>query len=269
MLDLVDNFFVTIALLTDFGLRDYFVGAMKGVILSIDPRAVIVDITHAIQPQSIRTAAFTLAACFRDFPRGTIFGAVVDPGVGSSRGAIAAQSGDHYFVGPDNGVLSFALHNVIDGAESSSFSAVNLTNKRYFNSSVSHTFHGRDIFAPVAAHLSLGTPFSEFGPAVRDVVLLPFPKPATTGDRVFAEVVNIDRFGNVVTNLKLADLREPFQININSHHISKLLSSYAESNSKELFAVEGSLGFIELSVRDGSASEFLNAKVGDRVAVTF
>ena len=265
----MDNFFVTIALLTDFGTRDYFVGAMKGAILSIDPRAMIIDITHAIQPQNIRTAAFTLAACFRDFPRGTIFVTVVDPGVGSSRRAIAAQSGGYYFVGPDNGVLSFALHNAIDGTEPPSFSAVQLTNKRFFNSRVSSTFHGRDIFAPVAAHLSRGTALSDFGPAVRDVIHLPFPKPAITGDRVFAEVVNIDRFGNVVTNLKLADLNEPFQININSHHVSKLLSSYAESNSQELFAVEGSLGFIELSSRDDSAAKILNAKVGDRVAVTF
>jgi S-adenosylmethionine hydrolase len=265
----VDNSFVAIALLTDFGTRDHFVASMKGVILSIAPAAAVVDITHDIVPQDIRSAAFTLAACFRDFPTRSIFVAVVDPGVGSRRRAIAVDTGEYCFVGPDNGVLSFALQDVFGSGKRPEFVAVELANDQFFNSSVSNTFHGRDIFAPVAAFLSNGTPINVLGPPVHDLISIPFPRPSKTIDRVFAEVVNIDRFGNVVTNLKSKHLREPFQITVNSHLIGKLEKSYAESNSEELFAIEGSLGLIELSVRDASAADVLKARIGDRVALTF
>jgi S-adenosylmethionine hydrolase len=260
---------VAIALITDFGVRDHFVASVKGVILSIAPEAVIVDITHEIEPHDIRSAALTLAACFREFPLGTVFVAVVDPGVGSDRRAIAVNNGDYYFVAPDNGVISYALQEVFgSGKVDSKVAAVELTVPQFRRESVSSTFHGRDIFAPAAAYLSIGTPLNELGPQVEDLIELHFPRPEQIDDRTIGEVINIDRFGNVVTNLRSHDLPASFQMVIKEHVISKRVGSYAESNDQEPFAIEGSLGLIELSVRDGSAAEVLNVRVGERVVVT-
>lgn len=168
---------MAIALITDFGIADYFVAAMKGSILSIHPSVSIIDITHEIPNHDIRAAAYTLAACCLDFPAGTVFTVVVDPGVGTDRRAIAVAAGGYYFVAPDNGVLSWALENMPDA------SAVELTNKLYFGPRRSTTFHGRDIFAPVSAHFALGVPLDEFGPAVTDLVRLDFRSPAAMTDR--------------------------------------------------------------------------------------
>ena len=184
-----------ITLTTDFGAQDWFAGAMKGSILSINPHAHIVDITHCVSPGDIRAGAFSLAASCRFFPEGTIHVAVVDPGVGGGRKAIAVRTPAQFFVGPDNGVLSAALRD-------QKIEAVHrLENPKYLLSFVSRTFHGRDVFAPVAAHLSLGLPIRKLGPAQADWVRLPFPAIDSGRDRIDGEVVYIDRFGNGITNI--------------------------------------------------------------------
>src|SRR5437867_549095 len=184
-----------ITLTTDFGVADWFVGTMKGVILGIQPRAVLVDITHEIPPGDIRAGAFALAASQRYFPRGTVHLAVVDPGVGSRRRILAVQTQDFVFVGPDNGVLSCAL-------VSEKVKAVHhITNSRFFLNPVSRTFHGRDVFAPVAAYLSAGVAIQKLGPPVRDFLRLDWPGPRIGQDKADGEVIYIDRFGNAMKNI--------------------------------------------------------------------
>src|SRR6266446_7336489 len=185
-----------ITLLTDFGSQDYFVGAMKGAILSINRHALIIDITHEIPPQDIETAAFSLLATYKDFPAGTIHVAVVDPGVGSTRKPILIECGEQFFVGPDNGIFSWICEREGSGR------AIHLTNEAFFRHPVSATFHGRDIFAPVAAALSNGVVLEEFGDPVKDYVRLESLAVKTVADgQVEARIIHIDRFGNCVTNL--------------------------------------------------------------------
>ena len=248
---------MVIALITDFGTRDHFVAAMKGTIVSIDPSATIVDITHEIDPQNVREAAFSLAACYRDFPVGTVFVAVVDPGVGSDRRGIAAASGGHYFVGPDNGALSFALK---DEAK-----VVELNRSEYFAERVSNTFHGRDIFAPVAAHISKGIWLEEFGPVIHDAVILNYPKPIESGDSIAGEIIHIDRFGNLITNLTRDRLPEKFRIELGGHIISKHGGSYSEAARGEIITIVGSSEYIEIAANLASAEQLTNAKVGQSI----
>jgi S-adenosyl-L-methionine hydrolase (adenosine-forming) len=250
---------MVIALLTDFGTRDHFAAAMKGVILTINPTVTIIDITHEIEPQDIRSAAFTLFACYKEFPAGTVFTVVVDPGVGSKRRAIAASSGGYYFVAPDNGVLSFVL--------AGDAKIVELNQPDYFAEHVSHTFHGRDIFAPVAAHLSKGVWLAEFGPYVDDPVLFELPKPETTGGNAIGEIIHIDRFGNLITNLTTGNLPPTFVVEINGQTIDRYCEYYAEADEGELFTILGSAGFLEIVVNRGCAQQALAAKTGDRVRV--
>jgi len=250
-----------IALLTDFGLEDYYVGAMKGVILSISPNAPIIDISHNIRPQDIRSAAFVLAACWRDFPEGTIFVAVVDPGVGSDRRAILATAEGRFFVAPDNGLLSFVLNG-------GSVLAFQLTNEKYFKHPISRTFHGRDIFAPVAAHLSNGTPPEEFGPQIRDFVRFESSRPRRNSNgEAEGEIIYIDVFGNLVTNLRRGDVPAEFVIEINGHQTSRLAEFYAGETAGEIFAIFGSAGYLEISANRDSAARLLNANVGEKVLV--
>jgi len=185
-----------ISLTTDFGLSDWFVGTMKGVIYRINPRVTVVDLTHDLLPGDIRAGSFALAAAYRYFPKGTIHVAVVDPGVGTDRKAIAVRTADYFFVGPDNGVLSFALRK----ERIKSIHA--LENKTHFLKPLSQTFHGRDIFAPVAAELSRGLAIRKLGPAVHDLVHLPWPEPRHRQGSIKGEVVYIDRFGNAITNIE-------------------------------------------------------------------
>ncbi len=251
-----------ITLLTDFGTKDYFVGAMKGVILSIDKRAQIVDITHEIPPQEIRSAAFTLCACFRDFPEKTIFVAVVDPGVGSSRRAILVETENYFFIAPDNGLLSFVFN------ESDNFRVFEITNENFFRKPVSQTFHGRDIFAPVAAHLSAGAKPAEFGKEITDFVKFEETKPRNINEtQIEAEIIHADHFGNLITNLKKEDLSENFVLNIGEEKIEKLQAFYAEAEKSELFMIFGSAGFLEIVAFQDSAREILNAKIGDKFIV--
>jgi len=232
-----------ITLTTDFGLTDPFVGAMKGVILSIAPSAQIVDISHNVPSFDIGEASIIIQDACQYFPAGTIHVVVVDPGVGSSRRPIACQvkSTGSVFLAPDNGVLSLV---------SDSTSARHITNTRFFHHPVSQTFHGRDIFAPAAAHLSLGEPFELLGPAAENIVQLPsLCNPA---------VLRVDKFGNLITNLRRGQLAAGFVIRANGIAIRRLLSSYSEAQPGEVFAIEGSSGLIELSINQSSAAERLN-----------
>ena len=214
-----------ITLTTDFGYIDPFVGIMKGVILRIAPDAQIVDLSHGIAPQDIRAAALTLAASVDNFPEGTIHVAVVDPGVGSERRPLLVESVDHYFVGPDNGVFSLALE------RNGSSRIVDLSNETYHLQPKSHTFHGRDVFAPVAAHLARGVSVGEFGAPLKDCVRLRWPPIDRAGESVLGEILYIDRFGNLFTNIRERDLMsvapEKIRVRLGEINISGLSPNYA------------------------------------------
>lgn len=251
---------MVIALLTDFGTKDYFVGAVKGAILSINRQAAIVDITHEIPPQDILAASFTLRACYKNFPEKTIFVAVVDPGVGSERRAILVETENYYFIAPDNGLLSFIFE------DANNFHVFELTNEKFFAPKVSRTFHGRDIFAPIAAHLSKGVEPDEFGREIENFKHLKSSKPKKISKKeIEAEIIHIDRFGNLITNLTKDDLPENFTLEIGGTTISKLQSFFAEAEKGELFMITGSAGFLEVAVFGASAQEILRAEVGEKI----
>jgi S-adenosylmethionine hydrolase len=259
----VDNFFMAvIALLTDFGTKDYFVAAMKGVILSVDPKARIIDITHEIAPQNIKSAGFTLRACYRDFPKKTIFAAVVDPGVGSSRRAILVETDEYFFLAPDNGLLSFVFH------ESKDLRVFELTQRRFFAADISGSFHGRDVFAPVAAHLSRGVEPADFGGELSDYVCFEENLPRLISDsEIEAEIIEIDRFGNLITNLKREDLPEKFALEIGEKQIETLRNYFAEGSPGEIFMIFGSAGFLEISAFCASARDFLQTEIGQKITL--
>lgn len=249
----------TIALLTDFGTKDYFVGALKGVILTINSKVRIIDITHDIEPQSIVSAIFILRACYRDFPAKTIFVAVIDPGVGSERRAILVETDKYFFIAPDNGILSFVFEEV------KKYRVYELTNSIYFAQNISNTFHGRDIFAPVSAHLSGGVMPEEFGNEIKDFIVLHNSKPEKISENeVEAEITHMDRFGNLVTNLKKEDLPDRFLLEIGQISLDKVQNFYAEANKSEIFLILGSAGFLEIAAFQDSAKNILNSKIGDK-----
>jgi len=252
-----------ITLTTDFGLSDPFVGMMKGVMLGIAPDAQLVDLTHDIQSYDILEGALVLESSYRYFPSGTVHVIVVDPGVGSARRAMAATANGHIFVAPDNGVLSLILQS--DGVES--VRAFEITNRSLFPGPISRTFHGRDIFAPVAAHLARGTPLESVGPRIVDFVTEPFPAPRPQGHCLLGTVLRIDKFGNIITNLRLADLGQRFSITVAGHPITKLYSSFSEASPGEFFAIEGSSGWIELALNQGSAANRLEVGRGAEIKV--
>jgi S-adenosyl-L-methionine hydrolase (adenosine-forming) len=253
-----------IALLTDFGTADYFVGSVKGVILSINSNATVVDITHEVPPQDIESGAFTLFAAHAAFPPGTIFVAVVDPGVGSERRPIIVNRGGQLFVGPDNGLFSYLY-------DSGSHQTIHITNEEYFRHPVSPTFHGRDVFAPVAAHLSTGLEQTVFGSVITDEVRLPIAQPKKVKDRVWsAQIVHIDRFGNCVTNITYellgAEQEKTARLRVKDKTITSIRKFFAEDGAKEkLFAVWGSAGFLEIAALNRSAAKKLKVKRGDLV----
>ena len=253
-----------ITLLTDFGSQDYFVGAMKGTILSINPDACIVDITHEIPPQDIQAAAFNLLAAYKNFPRGTIHVGVVDPGVGSARRGIIIECAGQFFVGPDNGLFSWICER--DG----NFRAVQLTNDKFFRQPVSRTFHGRDVFAPVAAALSNGAALEEFGPVIDDLVQLESLEPRIVdGGEIEATIIHIDRFGNCITNLTSDHLAAGAKLVINGREVSSSREFFADSEAPQddLFSIVGSAGFVEIAAQDSSAAGILKAKRGHPVIV--
>jgi len=238
-----------ITLTTDFGLKDPFVGAMKGVILGLAPDVQIVDITHDIPSYDIIEASFVLCEACRFFPAGSIHVVVVDPGVGSARRPIAlAGNGkgiDQIFMAPDNGVLSLVAD---------SGAARHITNSSLFLSPVSQTFHGRDIFAPVAARLATGTPIESLGPTVTDLVTLSSSRNPT--------VLRVDKFGNLQTSLRHDQLGVGFVIRVGGIEVRRVVSSYSEAIPGELFAIEGSAGLIELCLNQDSAANRLNLRRG-------
>lgn len=238
-------------LLTDFGTADYFVGAVKGAILSVNPNVAIVDITHEIPAQDIEGGAFTLLAAYQTFPPGTIHLAVVDPGVGSERRPIIVTANDQFFVGPDNGLFSYIYD------REPSHHTYHVTAEKYFRPDPSSTFHGRDIFAPVAAALSTGVTPEQLGPEINDAVR------GLSLETSF-RIIHIDQFGNCVTNIT----RKAFagkSLSINGRTIGGVRNFYGEGQADELFAIWGSAGFLEISMNGGSAAKMLNAKRGDMV----
>jgi len=256
-----------ITLLTDFGTQDYFVGAMKGVILSANPAVQIVDLTHDVPPQDIHAGAFNLLAAYKDFPRGTIHVAVVDPGVGSNRRPILIECANQFFIGPDNGILSWVCE------REGNWRAHHLTNEKFFRHPTSKTFHGRDVFAPVAAALANGTKPEEVGPVIDMIVELESLNPVTTNDgKIEGRIIHIDRFGNCVTNLTADHLgadRRALRLLVNDVEINSFREFFSEDpgTKNELFMLLGSAGFMEFAARNASAANILNAHHGQSVVL--
>jgi len=255
-----------ITLLTDFGTADYFVGAMKGVILSTCPSANIVDITHEVPPQDIQCAAFILLAAYKSFPVGTIHVAVVDPGVGSTRRGIVGKCAKQIFVGPDNGIFNYVFEREAPAE------VFQIQNEQFFRRPVSPTFHGRDIFAPVAAALANGVVATQLGLEISDWVQLEPLAPVRQEGTIEGRILHIDRFGNCITNLKDADVTEEMKANgallINGRRIGSFRKFFAEketTNDGGLFAITGSAGFLEIAAQNVSAAEILKAEVGQLV----
>ena len=252
-----------ITLTTDFGTHDWFVGTIKGVIACVAPKTTIVDLTHDLPPGDVRGGAFALAASCCFFPKGTVHLAVIDPGVGSHRKAIAVQTAKAVFVGPDNGVLSWAL------AKEKITAIHALESEVYFLQPVSQTFHGRDVFAPVAAQLSRGVPIKRFGPALKDFVRLDWPEPRRQRGGIEGEVVYIDRFGNAITNLEsgllLGSDWASCEVYAKRRRICPLRTFYQDVAPKTPIALAGSSGFLEIAVNGGSGEKLLGVRIGARV----
>ena len=254
-----------ITLTTDFGTRDPFVGAMKGVILRIAPQARLVDLTHEVAPHDVWEAALALEAAVGFFPPGTVHLAVVDPGVGSARRPLAVSARGQHFVGPDNGLFSFLF------AEEG-WSAVCLEAAAYRLPRVSPTFHGRDIFAPAAAHLALGTPLRAFGSPVADPVLIRWPSARREAGALVGEVLHADRFGNLVASLRAADLEglgpgESLVVEVEGKEVGGIVGCFADLPPRGAGALVGSSDRLEIAVREGSALEKTGARRGSRVSV--
>ena len=255
-----------ITLLTDFGTRDHYVASMKGVILGIHPHCVLVDITHQVKPHDIEEGAFVLANACSFFPKGTVHVSVVDPGVGGPRKPILIVTRDYFFLGPDNGLLSLAAQG------ETVKQAIELTNPKYFLSRVSATFHGRDIFAPVAAHLTRGIRPGMFGPRLNSWAKLDIPQPVITGRELVGNVFHVDAFGNLITNIRERELLQfsrgrSVVIRAGGKNVIGLKKGYWEARKGALMAVIGSGGFLELSVREGSAQKMLKLKRGDKIRI--
>ena len=262
-----------ITLTTDFGTDDAYVAAMKGVILEINPDATIVDISHSVEPQNIRQGAFVFSTAYSYFAQDTVHLVVVDPGVGGPRRAIILETDNAIFVAPDNGVLSYVIQACTRKRISRAtlmklppeLQAFEITNPKYWHHPVSSTFHGRDIFAPVAAHISLGTPLNELGQAIASVNVFPLPRPQPDADgNLIGHVLHIDHFGNLITDITSQDLpSSKSRIEMAGHKIGSLSQSYEPAS--ELLAIIGSNGHLEIALKGGSAARLLGSKVGDEL----
>ena len=266
-----------ITLLSDFGLSDSYVGSMKGVIYGICPEANVVDITHDVPPQDVLQGAFLLSTAWRFFPSGTVHVAVVDPGVGTERKPLLVRTGGHFFLAPDNGILSLVVPE--ENAEATPFQsyqaavppgveAFALTNPAYWLHPVSNTFHGRDVFAPVAANLLLGAVPADMGERVEEMVRLAVPRPMWKDGFLTGYVLHLDRFGNVVTNIVMRDIEEMsggIEIEVGNRKIARFSKNYGEASG--LTALIGSHGYLEAALPNGNAALELGVRVGDRVVV--
>lgn len=255
-----------ITLTTDFGLTDHFVGVMKGVILAICPKARIVDISHDVAAFEISQGAFLVSQAYRYFPPKTIHVAVVDPGVGTARRPLLVEAGGQYFIGPDNGVLAMVYME-------QEHKAREITADKYFLHPLSRTFHGRDIFAPVAAHLARGARPSSVGPVIEDHLKIDFYKPQRTARRIWTgAVLHVDHFGNMVTNFHIdefADVRtRPFEMAIGPRQLRRLALNYADSEPGEPFVIVGSSGYLEIAANQASAAKLLGCGPGAPAELT-
>lgn len=258
-----------VTLTTDFGLNDHFVGTMKGVILDIVPEAQIVDISHAVQAFDVLDGALTIAQAYTYFPAGTVHMVVVDPGVGTARRPIIASSERHHFVSPDNGVLSLIY------AREERMHVRHVTSEHYFLQPLSNTFHGRDIFAPVAAYLAKGVDSHKFGDEVEDFVRFkaPTPKPVD-GKTLRGVVLKVDRFGNLITNISPAEAPllfsanpPAFKIVVGKQEITEMKTSYSEGEPGQAFGILGSMGYLEIAVNRGAAVQLVGAGKGSDVSI--
>ena len=263
----------TITLLTDFGVRDEYVGLMKGVILSIFPSAVVVDITHQIEPQDLVQAAYTIMSSYRYFPKGTVHLVVIDPGVGGDRDIIAMKSKGHVFIAPDNGVLTLICD------EGKIESIIRIDNTAFFLKSVSQTFHGRDIIAPVGAHIAKGVPLNTIGSEIGLMNILRLKDLSATisqAGELVGSIVSIDRFGNLITNIDFKQLNdyarcgrdEIPQFWIGEKVVHGLSTAYINVDQQCPLAIIGSRGYLEIAVNRGSAQRYFNVDKGDMVKVT-
>jgi hypothetical protein len=257
-----------ITLTTDFGLKDPYVAEMKAVILSICPDADVVDVTHQVEKFDVRMGAYVLASAAPYFPGGTVHVAVVDPGVGTSRRGIIVHTRDACFVGPDNGVLGLAAGNALGPK-----CVYRISNRKFMLSKVSNTFHGRDVYVPAAAYLANGKLPSEFGPMMRGMVTPGFAKVVRDKDVAVGEVIHVDDFGNVITNLSRRHLRhvqfgQTMDVELKDTRLRfKFCRAYGEVEPKKSLALVGSHDFLEISVNQGSAAEVFGVRSGDRVAL--
>jgi S-adenosyl-L-methionine hydrolase (adenosine-forming) len=255
-----------IALITDFGLDDYFVGSMKAAILGVNPRAAIIDISHGIPPGDAMAAATMLLLCYRDFPKATIFTVVVDPGADCN--ALIVKAGSYYFVGPDNGVLSLACERI--GLPRT---IRRIENDKFFRKPVSPTFRGRDIFGPVAAHLSRGVAFEKFGPVQERFISIGIPPVTANSKGITGSVIAVDRFGNCITSIDSSHLEKlhgkTLSVAEKGGRAIPVCSCYADVPEGKPLSLIGCAGFLEISINGASAAEKLKIKRGDRVEVIF
>ena len=248
---------------TDFGLSDHFVGTMKGVVAGISPATRVIDISHDIAPYNVTEAAFTIAEAWPYFPKSTIHIVVVDPGVGSSRRPILAEAGGHFFVAPDNGVLSM----VFDAA---AHKVRVISNPKFMRREVSRTFHGRDVFAPAAAHLAKGAKAAAFGKLIHDYTRAATAKPTRNGNDAWrGTILKVDRFGNLITNFAAGDFASinarPFEMRAGTEQIHRLALTYAETEIGDLFVIVGSSGYLEIAANQASAGALLGCSAGTAV----
>jgi S-adenosyl-L-methionine hydrolase (adenosine-forming) len=254
-----------ITLTTDFGLRDHYVSAMKAVILGISPGVRLVDISHQIPPQDVMAGAWVVKNAAPYFPEGTIHLVVVDPGVGTERIPVALQLGEQFFVGPDNGVFSLI-------AENNDYTACRLTDPSYWRENASNTFHGRDIFAPVAAHLANGVNLEKFGDAVEKLVTYRWATPISDKDGIQGWIVHIDRFGNLISNIpeeliQKLNLTGRLKIYVGNTILHQLVKSYGFVEDGEPAAYIGSSGMLEVAINKGNASEMLGVHKGAQISI--
>lgn len=256
-----------ISLLTDFGIRDGNVGVMKGVIWSIAPETQIADLCHTGEPQNILSASIVLGRSTPFFPEGSVHIAVVDPGVGTARRPIAARLGTQYFVGPDNGLLTIMLEKAEQNNQP--VEIVHLNQPKYWLPQISHVFHGRDIFSPVAAHIVNGVPLKELGAFIHDPVRMPIPKPEKTAQGWLGKIVYIDHFGSLASNIRIENLQGVTDLDVKlcGETIHGLVHTFGDRNPGELINLFGSTGDLIVSVVNGSAAQRLNAHSGDQIEV--